>query len=435
GIAQDEVRKLSSRIKFGQKRAIASGRVLGNSRIWGYEKDKGKLVINESEAVMVRRIFNLYADGNSQREIERILWAEGYRGREGNRISFTSIGKIIKNPKYKGFYCGGKVVITDYISKKQKFLPEDEWTMYRDETGEIVPPLVSEEIWDAANRIMANRSEKVKNKETSFKNNIYTGKIYCGIHNVPFWKNSYAWRNNGRTTKPQWRCSERSKFDENNQRIKCDTLPIFEYELNELVKKLLMSLKATDAIQQYADYFRQANQVCSDGNSHKELNDKIRKLGQKKEKLLELTIEGHISNREFSERNNAANEEIAVLHRQIKDLSRSKTDIAKRIQSLGEFQDIIKNGFEAIDEDFIAKIVRRFIHRIIITPSGKDVFNIDVVLNTGDTVNIAYDKATWSWEPMTKKMVAFAEQALAQGQTAAIGNASPTINSTNTPNY
>jgi len=37
---------------------------------------------------------------------------------------------------------------------------------------------------------------------------------------------------------------------------------------------------------------------------------------------------------------------------------------------------------------------------------------------------------------MTKKMVAFAEQALAQGQTAAIGNASPTITSnTNTPNY
>lgn len=46
-IAQDEVRKISERVKFGFKRAIENGVVLGNSKIWGYEKQEGRLVVNE----------------------------------------------------------------------------------------------------------------------------------------------------------------------------------------------------------------------------------------------------------------------------------------------------------------------------------------------------------------------------------------------------
>ena len=47
GVAQDEVRKLSNRVKFGHKQSIKNGVVLGNSRIYGYDKKDGKLTINE----------------------------------------------------------------------------------------------------------------------------------------------------------------------------------------------------------------------------------------------------------------------------------------------------------------------------------------------------------------------------------------------------
>ena len=60
-IAQDELRKLSSRVKFGHQQAIKDGVVLGNSRIFGYVKDNGRLVIDEEQAVMVRELFELYA--------------------------------------------------------------------------------------------------------------------------------------------------------------------------------------------------------------------------------------------------------------------------------------------------------------------------------------------------------------------------------------
>lgn len=53
-IAQDELQKLSSRVKFGHQQAIKSRVVLGNSRIFGYVKDSGMLVIDETETSMVR---------------------------------------------------------------------------------------------------------------------------------------------------------------------------------------------------------------------------------------------------------------------------------------------------------------------------------------------------------------------------------------------
>ena len=126
-IAADEVRKLSERVRWGQKRAIESGNVMGNSRIFGYDKKNCRLVINESEAEMVRLIFEEYATGKySVRKIEDILFSKGYRGRSGTRIHHNTISGIIQNPKYKGFYCGNKVKVIDYRTKEQRFLPEEE---------------------------------------------------------------------------------------------------------------------------------------------------------------------------------------------------------------------------------------------------------------------------------------------------------------------
>ena len=64
GIAQEESRKLSSRVRFGHARSIQNGVVLGNSHIYGWDKRNGKLFLNPEEAKMVQLIFEKYALGN-----------------------------------------------------------------------------------------------------------------------------------------------------------------------------------------------------------------------------------------------------------------------------------------------------------------------------------------------------------------------------------
>ena len=79
-IAQDELRKLSSRVKFGHQQAIKNSVVLGNNRIFGYRKENKRLVIDEDQAPMVRELFELYAtDEYSMKQIETMFWNKGYR--------------------------------------------------------------------------------------------------------------------------------------------------------------------------------------------------------------------------------------------------------------------------------------------------------------------------------------------------------------------
>ena len=57
----------------------------------------------------------------------------------GKKIAHSTMSNMIANPKYKGYYVGNKVKVVDMFTKKQKFLPPEEWVMFKDETGEIVP--------------------------------------------------------------------------------------------------------------------------------------------------------------------------------------------------------------------------------------------------------------------------------------------------------
>ena len=157
-IAQDEVRRLSERVSFGMKRSIDNGVVLGCSNIYGYVKDKGKLVIDEEQAEMIKIIFDRYAnttDGLSK--VSRYLYSIGYKSRTGKRIDTTILTRIIENPKYKGYYCARKSEIVDYMTKKIKYFEKDDWIIYEDKTR--IPPIIDEELWDRANTRLLKRKK------------------------------------------------------------------------------------------------------------------------------------------------------------------------------------------------------------------------------------------------------------------------------------
>ena len=96
-MAQDEVRKISERTKFGFKRALEKGTVLGTDNIWGYKKDKGKLVIDEEEASIVREIFSTYANDSKigLKKLSTVLKEQGYCNRNGNAIHQNTLKNII----------------------------------------------------------------------------------------------------------------------------------------------------------------------------------------------------------------------------------------------------------------------------------------------------------------------------------------------------
>lgn len=122
GIAQDELRKLSGRVKFDHQQAFKNSVVLGSSRIFGYRKDSGRLVIDEEEIPMVRELLERYATGEySMKQIETLFWEKGYRNHNGKKIAYTTMSGMISNPKYMGYYVDNKVKVIDLFTKSRRF--------------------------------------------------------------------------------------------------------------------------------------------------------------------------------------------------------------------------------------------------------------------------------------------------------------------------
>ena len=141
-LAQDEVRKLSSRVKFGLERSVKDGKVLGGGNITGYYKEKGRLYINEEEASMIRMLFSLYATGKyGFRTIGKKLYEEGYKNTKGKPYADRVLRRMLTNPKYKGYYCGNISYIEDYKTHKKIYRPKEEWIIYKDEN---IPAIISE---------------------------------------------------------------------------------------------------------------------------------------------------------------------------------------------------------------------------------------------------------------------------------------------------
>ncbi|MBQ4346891.1 MAG: recombinase family protein, partial [Firmicutes bacterium] len=418
GVAQDEVRKLSSRIKFGHKQAIKNGVVLGNSHLYGYNKEKGRLSVNEDEAKMVRYIFESYAGGiMTTPKIEKALFEKGYRNYKGGKIDRGVIQHIITNPKYKGYYVGNKVKIVDMFTKKQKFLPEEEWVMYRDDEGERVPAIVSEELWEEANRIYKMRGDIIKDRRSSFKtDNLFTGKIICEADGSPYWLKARIDRkgNNNST----WVCSHKLK----EGTASCPSFSIMERELLDILVNVLQDISGNfdDIVERFIELYQRTNQAADYSKEIKSINKEIEKIHQKKDKLLEYNLDGKIADSEFLRRNDTLNEELIKLEAEISALEKQQQKDDLKLEDILRLKNNLK-GFEQIrPEDLTQNVINLLIDKIYAEPVDERSMSLKIVLNTGESHRRLYEKVRKSGDFSSvrsghtfKKMIEAQEQQMA----------------------
>lgn len=379
GIAQDESRKLSTRIKFGHAQSIKRGVVMGNSNIFGYKKDNGKLVVDSEQAAFVQELFEKYATNEySMKELEDYFWNKGYRNTKGNIISHSTMSNIIKNPKYKGYYVGGKVEIIDMFTKKQKFIPKDEWIMYKDEEGETVPQIISEELWNKANNVLESRSDIVKNKNTSLKKeNLFTGKIICKQHNVPFYK-----KQNIKTNKvydPFWKCKHKIEHGSDS----CGTFVIYESELMEILTDVIKEVTPNldNILNSYIEYIIEEFKDEKALQMIEELQQKIEIVEKKKEKLLDLAIDDRLSNAEFEKRNNMLNAELSMLKSKLN--AEKEKDILQHdpINEINKIKIAAKEVFSNNKISYNKNSVDKLIDKIYVTAQEEDKMTLEIKLN------------------------------------------------------
>ncbi len=389
GVAQDEVRKLSERLKFGFRQAIKNGHVLGNDKLWGYGKKDCVLTINEEEAQVVRRIFDLYANQQMGiRRISQMLYDEGFTSRKGGPFNVLTIRHILCNPKYKGWYCANKSQTVDYRSKRKIFLEEDEWIMYPDPS---IPAIVSEELWDRANALYKLRSWQMQRHQSgaAFHNRYsYSGKIICEEHGSSFHRQVLK---SAKGSAEVWQC----RIYRDKGRAACSAPQLRTTELDQIMAGIFHQLAQNK--QAIIDAVVTILQAVPDGHNYtldiRRIKENLSAIQAKKDRLLEMSIEGVISIAEFKQRNDGFNQQAQALGERMEALRAEAEKEQLTAAQLEEIRAALEREL-AFQNGVRSALVTTILDKIVVKKdSTKENLHLDIHLKFGGPWEAAFSRA------------------------------------------
>ena len=386
GVAQDEIRKLSERLKFGFRQAIKNGHVLGNDKLYGYDKKDCVLTVNEEEAEIIRIIFDLY--GNQRlgtRTISKRLMELGYTSREGNAFNTLTIRHILENPKYKGWYCGNKSQSVDYRTKRNILLDESEWVTYPDPS---IPAIVSEELWNRANALYKRRREEMKSHSSglSFHNRYpYSAKIYCEEHGTTFHRQVIQTKKGQQEV---WQC----KVYRSHGRAACSAPQIHSCDLDLILSDIFKELvrDKEKIIDSLVTVLTNIPKEVDYGKLRCQVENEMEDLGRKKNRLLDLSIAGALTVEEFKERNDAFNVQILECHGKLTTIRQEEENQSSEELDIPAIRQALDRAL-SFTGDIDTALVATILDRVVVKrESTKDAIRLDIFLKLGSTYEAVY---------------------------------------------
>ena len=377
-IAQEESRKTSERVKWGQKRQMEQGVVFGRDMV-GYDVRGGKLYINEDGAKIVQLIFHKFVnEGKGTHVIARELREAGIAPmRHVKHWSNTVILRMLRNEKYCGDLVQKKTYTPDFLSHEKKYNHgQEEFVIIRNHHEPIIP----REVFDQANRILDERALNPEIKAKHCNRYLFSGKIKCG-HCGASYVARYRKRQDG-TEYKTWRCVEGAKHgrphtDAAGNMIGCsgpsirneDALHIMELvcrqltiDRNQIAENLLGTI----------DRVLHAEQTVIDSST---LDKQIQTAKQKRTGLIDLYTSGDIDGEEFSALRTKYDDEIRNLQAMAESMEMQQALAAQQQQTLAEIRSAVEEligGVQYEDEFYKHLLDKMVVH---------DTDHIDVYLN------------------------------------------------------
>lgn len=345
-MAEEYSRDLSKKGNAAKKRRQEKGKPIITNRTWGFKNINGEILIDDDEALMVRQIYQLFADGFGGRVVARILRESGIRNRNGKTLSENTIREIVKNPLYKGIVVMNKEHF-DFEAKRTIKNPESEW-IYREG---IVPRIIEDDLWDRANKQINSRKtiDRTHNVGINKGNNLLSSKIICGECGSKYWRNK-------RQQGGYWYCSEGARSGKVREKtgMKCVSLNLKEDEILSLIEKLgnqLIEKEKKEAVLSKA--ITKIYETLTNVDNKENIEDiqaQIAKLNNKKDALMDFLLDGTITKRDYFSKINNIAEQLLLLNEKKTKVLEKKEENAELFARLNKvrilFQDKTEKGIE-----------------------------------------------------------------------------------------
>lgn len=382
-IAQEESRKTSERVKWGQKRQMEQGVVFGRSML-GYDVKDGKMTVNEDGTKIVRLIFHKFANENKGTHvIARELREAGITPMRVKEWSNTVILRVIRNEKYCGDLVQKKTFTPDFLSHEKKYnRGEEEFVIIKDHHE----PIVSRELFEKANRILDEKSLTQEGKAKHSNRYPFSGKIKCGCCGSSYVAR-YKNRKNG-TRYKAWRCYKSATqgsphTDKAGNPLGCSNPSIRNEDAVHIMYLVTRSLQLEEK-KITANLLSVIQSVLSVNTNYshiEKLKEQIHTVEDKRTQLIDLCISGAITKQEFITKREACDKEISELQDTISGIDQ---------------QHLLADQQESVMKEITAAI-----HEIVSGVEYEDAFYSQIlermVVQSKDTVDVYLNLLPIKW--------------------------------------
>ena len=322
-IAQEESRKTSSRVKWGQTRRMEQGVVFGRSLL-GYDVKGGRLTVNPEGAELVRLIFHKYGvEKKGTTVIARELREAGYRTHRGGiRWNGSCIVKLLKNEKYVGDLIQKKTITPDYLTHAKKANHgEEELVIIRDHHQ----PIIGRELWGVVQEELKKRNRNGALGVGHSNRYRFSGKIKCGECGASFVSRQKK-RKDGSSTR-RWSCYTAVNeggvhVDSQGNRVGCDVGSALRDEVAmDMLRQALRTLRLDaggliDSVTAIAlEAIRAGEQ--SGGERRESLELRLEQLNRKREAALDAFFSRDITREEMRRMTGRYDQEAAELRERL----------------------------------------------------------------------------------------------------------------------
>ena len=321
-VAQGESMTISNNMRWSFQERMQRGELVG-AAAYGYRFFSGQLMIKESEAAIVRRVFAMYLSGMGLKAIANLLTHEGVPQNAGRqRWYIGTVRYILTNERYIGDALLKKTYRTGFPFKQKRNLGQCEQYYVEDNH----PAIISREQFEAAQQLyQARRGEGKSYRDAA---HTLTGKLICPDCGQPFRRMMI----NGI---PYWICGRNAGEYASCRRIRFSQDAVYASFL------LLLNKLATNRTYILGSMISQLERMQSRNSvTHVkvgEVDRKIAELNQQIHILAQHKTRGFIDAVEFASQSGTINSQVSALRAERRKLLAADDDeTLEQLQALDE---------------------------------------------------------------------------------------------------
>lgn len=346
--AQAESESLSMNITRGKRMGYKEGKFSFPFSLYAYKRgENGQPEIISEEAAVVRKMFYLYLEGNSIKDIIEWLEENQIESPTGNkRWSSNSVSGILKNEKYKGDALLQKTYTVDYLTKTVARNKGEVAQYYVENSHEGI---VSREIFDMVQDEIKRRRNYTGDKSISFSSNYaLTGIVFCAECGARYRRVTWARNSKKRIV---WRCSERLKTGIQN----CKNSPsIYEDKLKDAILSGLsqIGLDISDIAEMVKSEIGTVIHKNDEQNEYT-IKSKTKKL-EKEIQVLNQIVSDADDDQVYLDKINECEDELTRLRSKLIECSKCEMNDIKdvinenQVNMLEYFDSVVRNTVESV---------------------------------------------------------------------------------------